>query len=257
MKNSSALGSWIRRFLLEYLVGERNLAHNTQQSYRDAVRLLVVFVAAKSHKKVDELLIPDIDAGLLRAFLRHIEEKRKCSIASRNQRLAAIHALAGFIAERCPEYLDWCAQLRAVKSKRSAPMPVCYLEKPEIDALLDAPNPATTLGHRDRALLLFMYNSGARADEAAKLCIDDLSLHSGTDCALSSVCLHGKECHSYCIFLRPRHETTGTHACRQAYDLAFSWADILPVVRTGIGLGPYTDAHGASRVEPMSEPYPA
>ena len=152
----------------------------------------MVFVAAKTHKKVDELLIADIDADLLRAFLRHIEEKRKCSISSRNQRLAAIHALAGFIAERCPEYLDWCAQLRTVKSKRSAPMPVCYLEKPEIDALLDAPSPATKLGYRDRALLLFLYNSGARADEAAKLCIDDLSLHSGADSTLSSVCLHGK-----------------------------------------------------------------
>ena len=192
MKNSSALGSWIRRFLMEYLVGERNLARNTQWSYRDAVRLLVVFAAAKTHKKVDELLIADIDADLLRAFLRHIEEQRRCSVSSRNQRLAAIHALASFIAERCPEYLDWCAQLRAVKATRSAPMPVCYLEKPEIDALLNAPNPATALGNRDRALLLFLYNTGARADEAAKLCIDDLSLHSGADGALSSVCLHGK-----------------------------------------------------------------
>jgi site-specific recombinase XerD len=177
---------------MEYLVGERNLARNTQQSYRDAVRLLVVFAAAKTHKKVDELLIPDIDADLLRAFLRHIEEKRKCRISSRNQRLAAIHALAGFIAERCPECLDWCAQLRTVKSKRSAPAPVCYLEKPEIDALLDAPKQVTQLGNRDRALLLFLYNSGARAEEAAKLCIEDLSLHSGADGALSSVCLHGK-----------------------------------------------------------------
>jgi site-specific recombinase XerD len=141
---------------------------------------------------VDELLIPDIDADLLRAFLRHIEEKRKCSVSSRNQRLAAIHALAGFIAERCPEYLDWCAQLRAVRSKRSAPTPVCYLEKPEIDALLEAPSGVTKLGCRDRALLLFLYNSGARAEEAAKLCIDDLSLHSGADGTLSSVCLHGK-----------------------------------------------------------------
>ena len=192
MNNSAALGSWIRRFLMEYLVGERNLARNTQQSYRDAVRLLVVFTAAEANKKDDELLIPDIDADLLRAFLRHIEEKRKCSVSSRNQRLAAIHALAGFIAERCPEYLDWCAQLRAVKSKRSAPAPVCYLEKPEIDALLDAPSRATKLGSRDRALLLFLYNSGARADEAAKLCIEDLSLHSGADGTLSSVCLHGK-----------------------------------------------------------------
>jgi site-specific recombinase XerD len=177
---------------MEYLVGERNLARNTQQSYRDAVRLLVVFAASNTHKKVDELLIPDIDADLLRAFLRHIEEKRKCRISSRNQRLAAIHALAGFIAERCPECLDWCAQLRTVKSKRSAPAPVCYLEKPEIDALLDAPKQVTQLGNRDRALLLFLYNSGARAEEAAKLCIEDLSLHSGADGALSSVCLHGK-----------------------------------------------------------------
>jgi integrase/recombinase XerD len=192
MNNRSALAPWIRRFLMEYLIGERNLARNTQRSYRDAVRLLVVFTADKVHKKVDELLIPDIDADLLRAFLRHIEEKRSCSISSRNQRLAAIHALVSFIAELCPEYLDWCAQLRTVKAKRSAPRPVCYLEKPEIDALLEAPSPATKLGCRDRALLLFLYNSGARAEEAAKVCIEDLSLHCGADGTLSSVRLHGK-----------------------------------------------------------------
>ena len=125
--NRAALGSWIRRFLMEYLVSERNLARNTQHSYRDAIRLLLTFAAAQMRKKADELLVPDIDADLLRAFLRHIEEKRRCSVSSRNQRLAAIHALAGFIAERCPEYLDWCAQLRTVKAKRSAPGPVCYL----------------------------------------------------------------------------------------------------------------------------------
>jgi integrase/recombinase XerD len=192
MNNRSALGPWIKRFLMEYLIAERNLAHNTQRSYRDAVRLLVVFTAAKMQKKVDELLIPDIDADLLRNFLRHIEEKRKCSVSSRNQRLTAIHALAGFIAERCPEYLDWCSQLRTVKAKRSVPKPVCYLEKPEIDTLLASPSSLTKLGRRDRALLLFLYNSGARAEEAAKLCIEDLSLHSGADGRLSSVCLHGK-----------------------------------------------------------------
>ena len=192
MNNRAALGSWIRRFLMEYLVGERNLARNTQQSYRDAIRLLVVFAAAKKRKKVDELLIPDVDTDLLRAFLWHIEEKRQCSVSSRNQRLAAIHALASFIAERCPEYLDWCAQLRIVKAKRSAPRQVCYLEKPEIDALLDAPSPVTKLGNRDRTLLLFLYNAGARAEETAKLCVEDLNLHSGADGALSSVRLHGK-----------------------------------------------------------------
>lgn len=106
MNNRPALAPWVRRFLMEYLIGKRNLARNTQWSYRDAVRLLVVFTASKVHKKVDKLLVPDIDADLLRDFLRHIEQQRKCSISSRNQRLAAIHALGGFIAERCPEYLD-------------------------------------------------------------------------------------------------------------------------------------------------------
>jgi hypothetical protein len=72
-------------------------------------------------------------------------------------------------------------QFRTVNAKRSAPRSVCYLEKPEIDALLEAPSPGTKLGCRDRALLLFLYNSGARAEEAAKLCIEDLSLHSGAD----------------------------------------------------------------------------
>jgi integrase/recombinase XerD len=84
------------------------------------------------------------------------------------------------------------AQLRTIKAKRSTPRQVCYLEKPEIDALLDAPSLATKLGYRDRALLPFLYNSGARADEAANVCIDDLSLHSGSDKTLSSVRLHGK-----------------------------------------------------------------
>ena len=158
--NRAALGCWIRRFLMEYLIGERNLSRNTQHSYRDAIRLLLTFAAAQWHKKADQLLVSDINADLLRAFLRHIEEKRRCNVSSRNQRLAAIHALAGFIAERCPKYLEWCAQLRTVKAKRSAPGPVCYLEKAEIDALLDAPSPLTKLGSRDRTLLLFLYNSG-------------------------------------------------------------------------------------------------
>jgi hypothetical protein len=104
---------------------------------------------------------------------------------------------------------------------------------------------------RDLAIVGLMLLQGLRSAEV-------LGLNEG-DVLLSEAQLRvrGKECHSYCIFLRPRHETTGTHACRQACDLAFSLAAVLPVVRKGIGLGRYTDAHGASRVEPMSEPYPA
>jgi len=191
MTDQSALGPWVKRFLLEYLPGERNFTRNTQQSYRDALRLLIVFAAGSLHKKPDQLLVEDIRADLLRKFMRHIEEVRKCSVSTRNQRLAAIHALATFIGERCPEHLPWSAAIRAIVFKRGAPVPVGYLEKNEIDALLDAPSNATWIGTRDRALLLFMYNSGARASEAAQLTVGDLRLHS-TEIRQPFVELHGK-----------------------------------------------------------------
>ena len=192
MSDKKAFGPWIRRFLMEYLPADRNLSRNTQQSYRDAVRLLIVFAAAKLRKKVDVLLVSDITADMVRLFLRHIEETRKCSISTRNQRLAAIHSLAGFIGQRSPEDLAWSAQLRSVEFKRSTRVPVSYLNKHEIDALLAAPNRTTAIGCRDYVLLLFLYNSGARADEAAQLNIRDLSLHAGGNSALSSVRLTGK-----------------------------------------------------------------
>jgi integrase/recombinase XerD len=90
--------------------------------------------------------------------------------------LAAIHALARFIGEHSPEHIAWCGQIRAIPFKKTATNPVSYLEKPEMDALLGAPNSTTSQGHRDHALLLFLYNSGARASEAAQLTIADLDL---------------------------------------------------------------------------------
>jgi integrase/recombinase XerD len=192
MIDKRTLAPWIKRFLIEYLPGDRNLARNTQQSYRDAVRLLVVFVAAALHARADDLLIEDVSADVLRKFMRHIEEKRRCSISTRNQRLAAMHALARFIGERSPEHLAWCAAIRTVSFKRSARVPIGYLEKDEVDALLDAPDRTTRLGCRDHTLLLFLYNSGARADEVAQLTVGDLNLHGSNDNSQSCVQLHGK-----------------------------------------------------------------
>jgi len=186
------LGSWVRRFLMEHLPDDRNLSRNTQQSYRDALRLLIVFAASLLHKKADELRVADIDADLVRAFLRYLEEKRGCTISTRNQRLAAIHAMATFIGQRSPEDLGWSAQLRAVEFKRSTHLPVGYLDKREIDALLAVPDQSTRIGYRDHVLLLFLYNSGARADEAAQLEIGDLTLRSDGTSTLSSVRLKGK-----------------------------------------------------------------
>jgi site-specific recombinase XerD len=144
------------------------------------------------HRKPDELLVADIRPDLVREFLRHIEDKRKCSVSTRNQRLAAVRSLATFIGEGSPEHLSWCAQLRNIPFKKSTHRPVGYLEKDEIEALLAAPDCGSRLGSRDHALLLFLYNTGARADEAAQLTISDLRLHGPQEKSQSFVQLHGK-----------------------------------------------------------------
>jgi integrase/recombinase XerD len=192
MTDLRLLGPWVRRFLLEYLVGERNLARNTQQSYRDTLRLLLPFAARNGGTPIDRLRIEDLSADAIRAFLKEVEEQRGCGVATRNQRLAAIHSLAHFIALHSPEHIEWCGQVRVVPFKKAPVVPVCYLEKNEMDALLTAPDVNTAQGCRDQALLLFLYNTGARADEAAHVLISDLQLGLSPERDLSVVLIRGK-----------------------------------------------------------------
>jgi integrase/recombinase XerD len=192
MTDHELLGPWVRRFLLEYLVGERNLARNTQRSYRDTLRLLLPFVARQARRAIDQLRVDDLSADRVRAFLLDLEEGRGCGVATRNQRLAAIHSLAHFIGLHSPEHVAWCGQVRAVPVKKAARPLVSYLEKKEMDALLAAPDRGTRQGGRDHALLLFLYNSGARADEAAHVLIGDLELGLKPERDPSSVLIRGK-----------------------------------------------------------------
>ena len=192
MPDTSLLGPWVRRFLMEHLVGERNLARNTQRSYRDTLRLLLPTVARRVRKSVDRLTVLDLSPERLRQFLNELEEKRACAISTRNQRLAAIHALARFIGLQAPELVEWCGHIRTVPFKKAPRSLVTYLEKPEMDALLAAPDRTTAQGRRDHALLLFLYNTGTRADEAAHVRIDDLDLGSTPSRDGSSVLVHGK-----------------------------------------------------------------
>lgn len=174
MDDTALLGPWIRRFLLEHLISERNLSRQTQLSYRDMLRLLLPFVAGQCHQPLDQLTVEQISPAQVLSFLHHVEEVRHCTIATRNQRLAAIRALSSFIAAHSPEHIAWCGEIHRIPIKKTIQTIVPYLEKEEMDALLDAPDRNTKQGYRDYALLLFLYNSGARASEAAQLSIADI-----------------------------------------------------------------------------------
>lgn len=176
MDNPTRLGPWVRRFLLEYMVGERNLARNTQCSYRDTLTLLLPFVATHQRTPVDRLTVEQVAPDMIRRFLDDLETTRHCSVTTRNQRLAAIHALARFIGAHSLEHIAWCGAIRDIAFKKAPQSVIDYLEKDEMDALLASPDPMTAQGQRDYAALLFLYNTGARASEAINVVVADLQL---------------------------------------------------------------------------------
>ena len=142
------------------------------------MRLLLPFVSEAIRQPLDQLAIDQLSPPLVQQFLGHLEQQRGCTVATRNVRLAAIHALARFIALHSPEHVAWCGELRAIPFKKTASSPLAYLDKAEMDALLEAPHRQTAQGLRDYVLLLFLYNTGARASEAAQVTVADLSLTS-------------------------------------------------------------------------------
>jgi integrase/recombinase XerD len=185
------LGPWLRRFLCEHIVTERNLARNTRTSYRDTFSLLLPFISGKLRKPVDRLAVRDLTSRHVLQFLAHLEEERGCSARTRNQRLAAIRAFARFVGSRDPAHVEWCGHIRAIASKKSMPQPVGWLTRAEMEAMLAVPDRRPTRGRSEYALLLFLYNTGARVSEATQLKVSDLQIgrrSGGHDLAT----LHGK-----------------------------------------------------------------
>jgi integrase/recombinase XerD len=191
MRDPRTLGPWLRRFLADYIVIERRLAGNTQNSYRDSFKLLLPFISAKVHKPVDRLDVEDLTPSRVLQFLAHLEEDRDCAVQTRNQRLTAIRSFARFVASRNPVHLAWCAQIRAIATKKATPRPVSWMAKDEMEALLAVPDRQTPQGRVEYALLLFLYNTGARVSEATRLEVGNLQIsRHGDNHAL--VTLHGK-----------------------------------------------------------------
>ena len=191
MRDCRTMGAWLRRYLEEHIVSERNLAENTRQSYRDTFTLLLPFIGAGARKPIDRLVIDDLNAERLRAFLDHVETERGCSVETRNRRLTAVRAFARFVASRDPALVAWCGHIRAIPVKRAAPKPVAWLTRAETDALLAAPDRKTPRGRTEHAILIFLVNTGARVSEATGLRIADIAF-SQRNGGSALATLHGK-----------------------------------------------------------------
>lgn len=169
MKTTS-FSSLLHAFFHEWLGQQRNLSQHTVLSYRDTWRLFLRFVSQRQNRPVALLSLAQLNASEVLAFLLHIEQERKVTVGTRNCRLAALHSFFAFVAQREPLALAQCTEVLRIPTKKTDRPAMCYLDADEVTAILRQPDRSRLEGQRDHALLAFLYNSGARIQEALNVC---------------------------------------------------------------------------------------
>jgi site-specific recombinase XerD len=156
MNGHPSLASLLESFFHHRLTKQRNASRSTIASYRDALRLLILFVAERTGRKPSSLAVEHIDRDTILAFLDELELKRKNTVQTRNARLGAIRSFFHHVAANDPAALGVAQRVLAIPIKKSHTEITHYLSRSELDALIASPDQRTQLGRRDRTLLLFM-----------------------------------------------------------------------------------------------------
>lgn len=187
MSTQPTLGSFLHAFFEDHLVCQRGLQPSTVRSYRDAIRLFLLFTATDKGCKLTRLNVSNMTSDRVLRFLDHLEKKRGNAVATRNQRLAALNCFFEYLANRVPEMLAEAHRVAGVPIKRAPPPRTRYMERDQVEALFQNLPKKSPWDLRDRTLLLFLYNTGARVQEVADLRAGNLDLS-----AKPRVRLHGK-----------------------------------------------------------------
>ena len=177
----------VQSYFVDHLRSVRGASNHTIRAYRDGLRLFFLFMAQHVGRPVAALRLEDLRAEVVLAFLAHLETGRGNGAATRNCRLAAIHSFVAHALRRDLARAEQYRQILAIPAKRARIQPASYLEPTEARALIAQPEARTASGMRDLALLLFLYNTGARISEALAVRPGDLHLGSPRQ-----VRLHGK-----------------------------------------------------------------
>jgi site-specific recombinase XerD len=179
VKKTANFPALLEAFFTDRLMSQRQASPNTIASYRDTFRLLLEYIHQKLKKKPSSLRLNDLNAPVIGAFLDHLEKERANSPRSRNVRLAAIHSFFNYVAFQEPGHSALIQRVLAIPSKRYDRALVGFLSRPEVDALLEAPDRETWAGRRDHALLMLTVQTGLRVSELIALRCDDVTLGTG------------------------------------------------------------------------------
>jgi integrase/recombinase XerD len=177
--NMSTLPALLQRFFTDRLTAQLQASPNTIAGYRDTFRLLLRYASERRNRPPTKLRIEDIDAALIGDFLTHVEKVRRNSARSRNTRLAAIRSFYRYVAMNEPAHALHCHRILAMPNKRYVRRTVDFIDRTEMEALLAAPDSATWIGRRDRAILLLALQTGLRVSELINLDCSDVVLGTG------------------------------------------------------------------------------
>lgn len=187
MSEQLCLAQLLESYFRRRLAKQRNATPATLASYRDSLRMLILFASARLRKEPATLVLEELDRDLVLAFLDELEEKRDNSVATRNARLAAIRSFFHHVAADDPAAFGIAQRVLAIPTKRAHIEVTHHLNNSEVEAIVTAPDQTTRRGRRDRALLLFLARTGARVSEAIGVNASDLHLRGHPQ-----VLLHGK-----------------------------------------------------------------
>jgi len=164
----------LQQFFVEYLAEQRAVSRHTVASYRDTFQLFLLYAKGATGKMPTDLSLQDIKPELILSFLNHLEQERGNSVRSRNARLCAIRCFLKFAAHKDLTAIATIEGNLAIPIKRHDRPSLGFLQRDGIDAILAAPDPASWLGRRDRAMFALMYNTGARVSEITALKVSDV-----------------------------------------------------------------------------------
>jgi integrase/recombinase XerD len=173
---SQPLGPVVQSFFVDGLLTMKGLRPSSVKSYRDGIRLFLRFVSDDAHRRITQLTLADLTFERVLRFVRHLEDVRHNHARTRNQRLALLHTFFEYLAVRDPEMLAVAERVAAIPPKRVSPPETRFLERDEVTALFTRLQSSGRHATRDRALILFLYNTGARVQEVVDLRVGDLEL---------------------------------------------------------------------------------
>jgi len=180
MKSKPDFADYVHTFFLKYLPLQRGLSRNTISSYSYAFLLFYDFCRNVKKIRQDKLKFANINKPLVEDFCIWLETKKHNSISTRNQRLAAIHSLFLYIQTETIEQTALCRDILEIPIKKMTKLPPTYLTVEETTILLSMPDTNNKQGLRDLALLLLLYDTGARAQELIDLCVGDINFGKET-----------------------------------------------------------------------------